>query len=267
MVAQAIDPRVPMLEEQVRRLSGQVEELNFLLLQLQEQLRKMQEDNEYRFQQIEGGAPALPERSEAPAVTPSQQAEAAPEPPAGPGEPPRNLGSIILNPDGSMKDVTLGEPMDLRGAPPVDAGALPPPATDGTTVAALPETSDPELLYANSYEFILSGDYRTAEAGFRQHVEQFPNDARTADARYWLGEALLSQDRHAEAAEVFLAASRDYPQSRKAPDMLLKLGISLAAMGQKEVACATYREVQSRYADASSALQERVRQESALAGC
>src|SRR5690606_8947348 len=174
------------------------------------------------------------------------------------------------NPDGSVKDVTLGEPMDLRGGvvePSAEAQVPAPPSTDDTTVAALPETGNPEELYGNSYEFILSGDYATAEAGFRRHVELFPNDPRTADARYWLGEALLSQDRHAEAAEVFLQASKAFPDARKAPDMLLKLGVALAAMGQKEVSCATFRQVETRYAGASSALIERVRQESALAGC
>src|SRR5690606_24202128 len=65
VLAQVADPRVLALEEQVRSLSGQVEELNFLLLQLQEQMRKMQEDNEYRFQQLEGGGATTQQRSEA----------------------------------------------------------------------------------------------------------------------------------------------------------------------------------------------------------
>src|SRR5690606_40994342 len=137
-------------------------------------------------------------------------AGAAPAP--GEGEPPRNLGAIVLNPDGSVKDVTLGEPMDLREAGP---GAPLPP--DDTNVAALPETSDPEQLYANSYEFILSGDYATAEAGFRRRVELFPHDPRTADARYWLCEALLSQARHAEAQEVGLEGSEAFTVAPTSP--------------------------------------------------
>jgi tol-pal system protein YbgF len=176
------------------------------------------------------------------------------------GEPPRNLGTITLNPDGSVRDVTLGEPMDLRGEE--RSGQV-----GSETVAALPETDDPEELYGNAYEFVLSGDYGTAEAGFRRHIERFPDDPKTADARYWLGESLLAQQRHAEAAEVFLAASRDFPDARKAPDMLLKLGITLSAMGQRDVACATFREVGARYPGASAALRDRVRQEATLAGC
>ena len=51
--AQAGDPRITALEEQIRALSGTIEELNFQILQMQEQMRKMQEDNEFRFQELE----------------------------------------------------------------------------------------------------------------------------------------------------------------------------------------------------------------------
>ena len=75
-------------------------------------------------------------------------------------------------------------------------------------VAALPATDDPDELYRNSYEFILSGDYGTAEAGFRDHIARFPADPKAADAHYWLGESLLGQKKYRDAAEVFLAANK-----------------------------------------------------------
>src|SRR5690606_18993498 len=128
----------------------------------------------------------------------------------------QELGTITFDANGN---VVGGSPGGLL------QGGTGQPA-DGTTVAALPPTDDPEELYRNSYEFILSGDYSTAEAGFRDYIERFPNDARVADAHFWLGEALLGQDRYRDAAEVFLRASRDFPDSKKGPDMMLKLGIS-----------------------------------------
>lgn len=254
-----VDPRVPALEEEVRQLNGRIEELNFLLLQMQEQLRKMQEDNDYRFQQLESGVPAVDKEQKSQSL-PADTGVAEAGDGIKRGAPPRNLGTITIDPDGSVKESTIGEPMDLVGS---GVGS----ASDETTVASLPETDDPEELYSNSYEFILSGDYKTAEAGFRQHVEAFPQDPRTADARYWLGEAVLSQERYAEAAEIFLAASRDFPDARKAPDMLLKLGVSLAALNQRDIACGTFKEIGIRYPGASDVLKERVRQEQALAGC
>ncbi len=131
----------------------------------------------------------------------------------------------------------------------------------------MPSTNDPEELYRTSYQFILSGDYATAETGFRDHIDRFPQDERVADAHFWLGEALLGQKKYRDAAETFLAASKQFPKSKKAPDMLLKLGVSLAGLNQREVACATFSEVGKRYPSASAALKQRVKQEQALAAC
>jgi tol-pal system protein YbgF len=305
-LAQVSDPRVVNLEEQVRSLNGKLEELNFLILQMQEQLRKQQEDNEFRFQELEGGtsgaAKPVKKSDAAPADTTTQTASvpplaspnagaatAAPATAAAPttalpsaggddeiaavlgqaengGVPgvSRNLGSIRFDAKGNLIGGTLSEePVDLL------SGTRPqqPAAQGNTTVAALPSTDDPDELYRNSYEFILSGDYKTAEAGFRSYIERFPDAVRVPDANFWLGESLAAQKRHRDAAEVFLATSRQYPDSKKAPDTLLKLGISLAALKQREVACATLREVGSRYPKASDALKERVRQELATNGC
>src|SRR5690606_36756590 len=143
-----------------------------------------------------------------------------------------------------------------------------PAANSGNTVvAALPATDNPDELYRNSYQFILSGDYGTAEQGFRDHIARFPKDGKAADAHYWLGESLLGQQKYRDAAETFLAASKDYPKAKKAPDMLLKLGISLVALKQRDVACATFSEIGKRYPDVSSALKARIKQERAQVSC
>ncbi len=289
ILAQAGDPRISGLEEQLRQLNGRVEELNFQILQMQDQLRRMQEDNEFRFQELEkkggaaGGGSAPKQRSEA--MPPPAGNDVAGNDSAGAetlgtgnapggtgaaptlGEPPRTLGSIRFDANGNVIGGEAGAPVDLvqpgqDGTGRGDAGP-----GSGNDVAALPAADNPEELYRNSYEFILSGDYKTAEAGFRQHIERFPSDARAPDAHFWLGEALLGQDRYRDAAEVFLRASRDYPDAKKAPDMLLKLGISLAAMNQRDVACATYKEIGQKYPAVSGALTERIKQEQALAGC
>lgn len=297
-LAQVGDPRITSLEEQVRSLNGKIEELNFLILQMQEQLRKQQEDNEFRFQELEGGAkPAGTKRTDAAPTGPDAPSQSAARPATGttPGQnsaaagsavvPPLassgaqasaqgtapttqpnlsgTLGSIRFDAKGNLIGGTLSEePVDLLSGTQTNSGGQ-----DNTTVAALPSTDDPEELYRNSYEFILSGDYKTAEAGFRSYIERFPEAARVPDANFWLGEALASQNRHRDAAEVFLSASREFPESKKAPDTLLKLGMSLNALKQREVACATFREVGTRYPKASDALKERVRQEIASNSC
>lgn len=278
-LAQASDPRVVGLEEQVRQLNGRIEEMNFQILQLQEQMRKMQEDVDFRLQEVEqkrgdaGSAGAktsvaeakpaettakaeLPPVREAKPNKPDSTSVAAAPAAQGPGAPEKPLGSLKVDEKGN---VTGGE---------INAEAVDDTETDGETVAALPPSSDnPSELYKDSYEHILSGDYGTAEAGFRKHVEAFPKDPQTADARYWLGEALLGQQRYRDAAEVFVDANRQFPDSRKSPDMLLKLGVSLSALNQRDVACATFDKIGQRYPKASASLKERVKQERALAGC
>lgn len=277
--AQAVDPRVAQLEEQVRQLNGLIEEMNFQILQMQDQLRRMQEDNELRFQEIEqrrsDAAPATRPRDHAaaPSAAPAEDSGsgddefyAAEDAVANGdararGEPPRNLGTIVFDADGTPR---VAAPVDQNPAE-GHAGAHVNP--DGTTVAALPPRGDDDELYRDAYEFILSGDYDTAEAGFRDLIARHPDSEHAADAHFWLGEALLAQQKPREAAEIFLAASRDFPQARKAPDTLFKLGVSLVAMNQRDVGCATFTEVLQRYPEASAALKDRIRQEQAAASC
>ncbi len=281
------------LEEQIRSLNGKVEELNFQILQMQEQIRKQQEDNEFRLQQLEEGSQGGQKKSDAGgsggSVAAAPGATTASPTTSGdiaggatvediivdsgdgepgkviPGAPPGNFGTITVDKDGNVIDAGAGTHSVTATDP--GASATPPADNGNTVVAALPRTDDPLELYRNSYQFVLSGDYSTAEAGFREHIERFPKDANAADAHYWLGESLLGQQKYRDAAEVFLAASKSYPKAKKAPDMLLKLGVSLVGLKQRDVACATFGEIGKRYPNASGALKERVKQERALASC
>ncbi len=254
------------LEEQIRLLNGKVEEMNFLVLQLQEQMRKMQEDNEFRFQELEkskqGSAKpkdtgedvaAAPAATDAPAADVAAAAEtpAADAPADGTqtGTPPKQLGSIKFDENGNQVGATVEE------------------VIDNPEVAAIPAGENAEDIYRVAYDHVLAGEYADAENGFRSHIEKFPKDKQTADARYWLGESLAGQGKHREAAEILLDAQRDFPKSKKAPDMLLKLGVSLAALDNKDVACATFAQVTKKYPKAGPTLLSRVAEEQAKAGC
>ncbi len=285
LMAQAGDPRVSQLEEQIRQLTGKIEELNFQLLQMQEQMRKVQEDNEFRFEELEKGkrsdaggktdrtvASATHSRTTAEA---SSDASAASNPPAletspdttnsaaidpqidpnSPqlGEPPRELGQIEFDANGNVIGGTKND--DL--AQPVE----------NTTVAALPQTDDPKALYSQAYQLFLSGDYKSAEVAFRSHVDRFPKDPADPDARYWLGESLFGQGRYQEAASVFLDNHKQFPDSKKSPENLLKLGMTLAKMRDHDVACATFASVTSRYPNISAAIKDRVKNERAANKC
>ncbi len=297
-LAQSSDSSAASLEDQIRNLNGKIEELNFQVLQMQEQIRKTQEDNEFRFQQLEqGSGGSAPKKSDASDKSGRSAAQASPaaSPDASASTSATASGAAAASSaDQTIGDIIIdsgnGEPGKLvHGAPPKDFGTITvdkngnvvtaapsaqapaasaaPADGQGSVVASLPATDNAEELYRNSYQFILSGDYSTAEQGFRDHIARFPKDAKAPDAHYWLGESLLGQQKYRDAAEVFLAASKDYPKAKKAPDMLLKLGISLVGLNQRDVACATFSEIGKRYPDASAALKERVKQERSLAAC
>ncbi|MBB6221987.1 tol-pal system protein YbgF [Rhizobium leguminosarum] len=274
--------RVQQLEEQLRQLNGRIEEMSFQLLQMQETIRKQQEDNEFRFQQLEktgasgGGTKAPVKKSEtdtAPAasggddvarvIQAPQGAETAPSTNVpsntGLGQPPKELGSIDFDQNGNPVGGTVDANAGVGSGPIPNANPGAPQQT-----ASLGGEADQ---YKSAYGHVLSGDYSTAEQEFTQYITRYPSSARAADANFWLGEALYSQGKYNEAAKTFLNAHQKYGTSEKAPEMLLKLGMSLAALDNTETACATLREVSKRYPKASRAVISKVASEQKRLAC
>ncbi|MBB3567273.1 tol-pal system protein YbgF [Rhizobium sp. BK491] len=268
--------RLQQLEDQMRQLNGRVEEMSYQLLQMQEQIRKAQEDNEFRFQQLEkrgGSAPAsggTMKKSEAdvPAqsggnqddiagvISNSQNGSTAGARGAGSGKPPSELGSIQFDQGGDQIGSSITGANNGSGAPP-SAGS-------SSQTASLGSENDQ---YKAAYGHVLSGDYSVAEQEFRQYLDSYPSSSRAADANFWLGEALYSQGKYNDAAKTFLNAHQKYSTSEKAPEMLLKLGMSLAALDNKDTACATLREVTKRYPKASKAVTSKVASEQKRLAC
>jgi tol-pal system protein YbgF len=269
LLAQADGQRVLALEETIRQMNGKVEELTFQILQMQEQMRKLQEDNEFRFQELEkskqGRAQPAEENTDT-AVAPAEEQPVTEETAAPVEQAPADVAAT----DGGVQTGAPEKPLgsikfDQSGN--VVGGSIEQVIEQETQTAALPAADNPTELYRISYDHVLAGEYKEAEQGFRQHIEQFPADDQTADARYWLGESLAAQGRNRDAAEVFLAAQKDYPKSKKAPEMLFKLGVSLVALDNKDVACATFNQVTKKYPKSGQALLARVAEEQSKAGC
>lgn len=286
VLAQAMDPRVGQLEEEIRSLNGRIEEMSFQLLQMQEQIRKAQEDNEYRFQELESGkakgqsgalekpvnggtadeqiaSNRLPADSSAGGVTPDAGTGTG----TGAGALPQELGSIRFDESGNPVGADVNPGLDNESAslgnelPGVDTGL---PQASQQATASL---DNPDDIYQAAYGHVLSGDYQLAEREFRDYLDIFPNGDKAADATFWLGEAQYSQGNFNEAAKTFLNAHQAYGKSKKAPEMLLKLGMSLAALDNRETACATLREVNKRYPNASKAVKSKVSSEQSRLSC
>jgi tol-pal system protein YbgF len=292
--------RMQQLEDQVRRLTGQVEELSFEVKQLRAQ----------------SGAVAAPQQSGAvqQLAPPAAQAAAQAEPSqqkriaaasAGTPIPDNNDIEVIdQQPIGSAPalpplppqtgEADLAAPglqvlgaMDNAAAQPNDGGfqgkVLVPPSQQEPgddvlvqqqqteaieNVALAPEASmeSPESLYERSNESLLRRQFGEAEAGFSNFLQKYPEHSLAGSAQYWLGETFYAQGDFKRAAASFLQGYKKYPKSRRAPDSLLKLGISLNRLGQAEQACAAYAAVSAEYPKAVDA-RRRAQAESKRAGC
>ena len=284
--AQSVDTelRVQQLEEQLRQLNGKVEEMSFQLLQMQEQLRKAQEDNEFRFQELEGGKkkssldkPADQDTAnntsgdQTPEVQPGDEAAQLDQPmddsgnQVDMGTPPIDLGKLKVDENGNVLGADEADPSAVAKQD------LPPPETstvdqNDQTASLDPKSSDGDQ-YQSAYEQVLSGEYAAAETGFAAFIASHPDSKKIADANFWLGEAQYSQGKFNEAAKTFLNAYKTYGKSDKAPEMLLKLAMSLAALDSRDTACATLREVAKAYPKASRAIITKVATEQKRLAC
>ena len=114
---------------------------------------------------------------------------------------------------------------------------------------------------------MLRRDYPLAEEGFRAFLNKYPNDRLTGDATYWLGESLYQRQRFRDAAEAFLNVSTKFEGNAKAPNALVRLGQSLAALGEKEAACASLGEVLRKFPRAPAGVKQDVEREQKRVRC
>jgi tol-pal system protein YbgF len=324
--------RLDQLENQIRHLTGAIEQLQFRNQQLEQAMRRMQEDAEFRFQELgsKGGARPAGQTQQQPRTTPLVQPglpPPAPQPavparrsdvfdptqnPTAPGA-PRQLGSMAVPggapaiggpavnipqggpivsdepPIGAPGGRAVGAPLDLStlagnasnepslapsGYPQAETGGtLPPPpprnpnATGGQMAAVSPPSQVPKDEYDLGYGYILRKDYALAEDTFRGFLRKFPSDRLASDAQYWLGESLFQRQRFRDSAEAFLTVTTKYETTAKAPEALLRLGQSLAALGEREAGCAALGEVTRKYPRASLSVKQGVEREQKRARC
>jgi tol-pal system protein YbgF len=260
----------------MRTLTGQVEQLTYQVQQLQDELQQFDAGKGgvgKKTAPLASAAPAAQRGAKPPLDAIGHVAVDAPPVQAGPGAPPRPLGTLAVDP---AAPPAAAQPIDLTAVPraggDAGAGAAALPRATAPAVAApaaenVAALSDPHAQYEQAYNSILSGDYDRAEAGFRAFLAAHPDDDRAADAQYWLGESLFARAKYREAANEFLNGHKTYPKSAKAPDTLLKLGLSLAGLGERDAACSTYAQVLKQYPQSSNALRQRVAVEQASANC
>jgi tol-pal system protein YbgF len=228
----------------------------------------------YEQQQIAVPAPIIQEPAGVPqagrrrgdAFDPGQNPNAPGAPRAlGGGQLPMPAEGAVGAPGGRG----AGEPLDLAitGGAPNPAVAAPRAPGAGPTLTTLPPSATPKDEFDLGIGYMQRKDYALAEETMRNFAVKYPSDPLIADSQYWLGESFFQRQKYRDAAEAFLGVTTKFDKSAKAPDALLRLGQSLAALKEKEAACAALGEVLRKYPRASGGVKTAVDREQKRIKC
>jgi tol-pal system protein YbgF len=282
--------RITQLEGELQQLTGRIEEIGFRTQQIQARLEKLVADMDRRLTALEGGTQSgiqsgtvpqsvvsppsnvgltlrPPPAAQSPSLASSVQAPApnlAPSAPAR-GAAPYVLGTIPKN----MAVFSPRGPANVPPQPPLRAQSAAPAAQ---TAAVAPAAVLPAGMPKAQYDYALSlmlkqQDFAKAETALKSFIETNPNDRLTGNAHYWLGETFYVRKSYQDAAFAFAEGFQKYPTGNKAPDSLLKLGMSLDRLEKRREACTAYSRLLSTFPKAGARLKARVQREQSRAKC
>ncbi len=238
--------RLDDFELLLRQLTDRIERAEYRLRQFDQQMSLSLSDLTLRVAALEGAAPLVGAE-----VTAGAEAAMAAPPDTGPTD-----AAAAALPDAAP--VTL--------IPPAGAGTL-------ATVPAAALESDaeavqtPEAVYEGAYAMLGRADYAGAEQALQRFIDSYPDHELTGNAYYWLGETHYSRQDYRSAAIAFARSYKAFPNGNKAPDNLLKLGMSFTAMGEKDNACVTFNKLRDDHPEARRVILDRLARESQRAGC
>ena len=236
------------IETQFQELTNKFEEINFKLDKLSSRLSKVQADNQLRFQQLEeegiisnNGTASLQKDKILPGSSQSQ-----------------DLGSI------SYKDTTTNETtqqtQSINSTGSVVTEVFP------SEEKLLPEES-PKKQYDFAMSFLQVGDYTTAERAFREFVLSNDQHVLAGSAQFWYAETFRIRQLYTDAASAYLEGYQKYPKSEKAPINLLKLGVSLVQIGEKDQGCLMITGVKKEYPKANASILQKAKYEEKKFNC
>ncbi|MGF1595039.1 MAG: tol-pal system protein YbgF [Kiloniellaceae bacterium] len=250
---------------QLRELTGRIEDMGFRIESTSDRLDRLVADVDLRLRNLEeGGLPPVGAMTPAEEPGTAMAAETPADQPAGALSParPGTIGSISESDLSSFQQQQAAQPQVQQQAQ-QQAGqqAAAPAAT-----AALPGGT-PQQKYDYAFGLLRQANYAGAEQAFAAFLSEHPQDALAGNAKYWLGETFYVRGDYQQAAVTFAEGFETYPNNSKAPDNLLKLGMSLASLGSTEDACGTFAVLLDRYADAPATILSRAQRESQRLGC
>ena len=238
------------IENQFQKLTNKFEEINFKLDKLSSRISKVQADNQLRFQQLE-------ERSFSNVDSETQQLSSVlkkDEKKILPGSSqPQDLGSISYKDNETTSLTQQTQSIDTNTSIVTEVFQ--------SEEKILPDV-EPNKQYEFSTNLLKVGDYNTAERAFKEFVVSNPEHDLAGSAQYWYAETFRIRQLYTDAASAYLEGYQKYPKSEKAPINLLKLGVSLVQIGEKDQGCLMITGVQKQYPKANqSVLQKAIYEE------
>ena len=237
------------LEEQFKILTNNFEEINFKLDKLSNRITKVQTDNQMRFQDLEVGSNSINKTTVKKKKLP------------GSGE-AQDFGQAIE----LEKDTEVAAAEQIQKTQSIESVGTVLTETAERAEKILPNAS-PEEQYKFAVSFIKVGDYDTAELALREFVDKNPKHQLAGNAQYWYGETFRVRQLYQDAATAYLDGYQKYPKSNKAPVNLLKLGVMLVQIGEKEQGCSMILGVKDQYPKANQSIIQKAEYEKKKFNC
>ena len=245
------------VEEQFRELTNKFEEINFKLDKLSNRLSKIQADNQIRFQDLETTMTSNnitdgnTQLSSKPELEKNQILPGSSQ--------PQDLGTI------SYKDTETSQSSQQIQSVETTASVV--TETFQTEEKILPQDITPEKQYEFATSFLKVGDYSTAERAFREFVFSNSDHELAGSAQYWYAETFRIRQLFTDAASAYLEGYQKYPKGKKAPINLLKLGVSMVQIGEKDQGCKMINGVEIQYPNANQSVIQKAKYESKKFEC
>jgi len=242
------------IENQFQELTNNFEEINFKIDKLSNRLSKVQADNQMRFQELENSSTITTDENKKITSLPKEETKKVLP---GSSE-PQDLGSI------SYKDTETN--LLTQQTQSIETTGTIITETFESEEKLLPDES-PEKQYEFAVSFLKVGDYNTAERAFREFIETNTKHELAGNAQYWYAETFRIRQLFTDAASAYLEGYQKYPKSEKAPINLLKLGVSLVQIGEKDQGCLMITGVKKQYPKANQSVLQKAKYEEKKFNC
>ena len=226
--------KISELEKQIQQMTQKYEENSYQLQQLTDKLNKVSNDNQLRLQQLENNKFASDKVSSPKEVIEEKKIS-----------PPKISNQNVLNKE-EVEETNADEDNSLKDKS-VNTGSVKLKEKPNKAQAKiLPKASAAER-YKFAMNIMKSGDFEKAEIAFKEFVDAHAKHELAGSAQFWYGETFYIRQLYEDAAVAFLDGYQKYPNSPKAPENLLKLGVTLAELGETEQGCKMIANLKKAY--------------------